>query len=221
MYPSLCYSVDRMVSSDSIKLTDRSVNREDAMTEQSKKEKILKAARKLFVENGYAGTSIGNIAKLAEVNRSLIFHHFSNKENLWVQVKQNITDESKNHSMLPDTALPFPEFLRQLLINGIEFYRTNPDLIRMINWQRMEYETVSQVSVTYSHEAKSWIKAFQHYQQRGDINPELNAEYISTLIISIISTVALDPIIFITKPDDQKNYMDFCVVQLLKALRSH
>ena len=40
---------------------------------------IINAARTCFVEKGFAGTSISAIAKKAQINQSLIDHHFGNK----------------------------------------------------------------------------------------------------------------------------------------------
>lgn len=189
------------------------------MNDLSTKEKILSAARALFVENGFAGTSMGKIAKLAGVNHSLLFHYFGNKENLWLAVKQSIAKDADHRSkMLPDTHLSFQNFLHELIIKSIQFYRENPDIIRMINWQRLEYSSEHKIGVTVSNEVQSWIDAFNYYKGKGEINTELKSEFILTLILSIVSSAALDQNIFINDEVAKKNYIDFCVDCLLKAL---
>ncbi|MEM7657023.1 MAG: helix-turn-helix domain-containing protein, partial [Bacteroidota bacterium] len=50
------------------------------MTE--KQQNILKAALKLFANEGYANTSTSKVAKAAGVSEGLIFRHFKNKEGL-------------------------------------------------------------------------------------------------------------------------------------------
>lgn len=47
------------------------------------KSKILKAAKKLFAQNGFDGTSTRQIVKEAGVNISLISYYFGNKQNLF------------------------------------------------------------------------------------------------------------------------------------------
>ena len=47
-----------------------------------KREKILQAAEKLFVENGFEGTSVRDLAKEADVNLAMISYYFGSKENL-------------------------------------------------------------------------------------------------------------------------------------------
>jgi AcrR family transcriptional regulator len=189
------------------------------MTTASTKEKILAAARELFVQHGFAGTSVGNIAKLASVNHSLIFHHFSNKEQLWVAVKQSIVAEASQQTQtLPNTALPFKQFLKILFTENTRFYRENPDIIRMINWQRLEGGAEQKIGITHSTEMQAWMAAFQHYQARGDIDAKLKPEFIITMILSIISSSALDPNVFLNDEKSRQAYVDFCLQLLLKAL---
>lgn len=47
-----------------------------------KREKILQAAEKLFVENGFEGTSVRDLAKEASVNLAMISYYFGSKEKL-------------------------------------------------------------------------------------------------------------------------------------------
>jgi len=185
----------------------------------SAREKILLAAKKVFMKEGFAGAAISKIAALAEVPHSLIFHHFKNKETLWIEVKQHIVKEATHRTRtLPDTHLPFKIFLQKLFTQNIKFYRQNPDIIQMINWQRVERATSQKIGITRSDETKQWLMAFKHYQQKGEINPKLKTEFILTLALSIISTAALDPNIFIKQSKKEKDYVDFCVKSLLKAL---
>ncbi len=189
------------------------------MNGQSTKEKILIAARKLFIENGFSGTSMGKIAKLAHVNHSLLFHHFGNKENLWVEVKQTIVKDNQQQSkMLPELTLPFPDFLRTLINKSIRFYRDNPDIIRMINWQRLEYNESQKIGLSLSQEAQEWIDAFKHYQKKGDINKSLKPEFIITFVLSIVSSAALDQNVFVQNEAALKKYIEFSLNQLLKGL---
>ena len=48
--------------------------------------RILEAAEILFSEKGFEGTSINAIAKVAEVSKANIYHHFESKEALYIQV---------------------------------------------------------------------------------------------------------------------------------------
>jgi AcrR family transcriptional regulator len=47
------------------------------------REKILTSATKLFAAQGYANTSLAQVAREAQVSKALIFWHFANKEELF------------------------------------------------------------------------------------------------------------------------------------------
>ncbi|SRR5579885_1480333 len=182
--------------------------------------KIIKAARKLFVEFGFAGTSIGKIASKAKINHSLVFHHFGSKEGLWKAVKQNIVEESNKLSpTLPELNQSFPDFLKKLITQNITFYRNNPDIVRMINWQRLDHKNKNEIGVTLSTESQAWLAALKHYQDSGDIDSHLKLEFVLTYILSIVSSTAMDPNVFINKDTDFHSYIIFIVERLLKALK--
>jgi AcrR family transcriptional regulator len=188
------------------------------MREKTKKERIIEAARSLFVKHGFAGTSIGKIAKLAEINTSLIFHHFKTKENLWQEIKQRISnDNNQNFKVLPDTNLPFDKFLRELFYNCIKFYRKNPDIIRMISWQRLEYKNNKEIGIAFSDRYTDWISAFEYYQKTGELNINLKVECVITMILSISNSTALDNNTCIDNLFTEKEYINFCVDSLQKA----
>jgi len=54
------------------------------------REAILKVAEELFSENGFDGTSVNTIAKAAGVNKSLIYYHFQDKNDLIRSLIENI-----------------------------------------------------------------------------------------------------------------------------------
>ncbi|MFD1067864.1 TetR/AcrR family transcriptional regulator [Oceanobacillus locisalsi] len=50
------------------------------------KKKIAEAAKHLFIQKGYAATSIENISEATGVSKGNIYYHFDNKENLFIYV---------------------------------------------------------------------------------------------------------------------------------------
>jgi AcrR family transcriptional regulator len=72
---------------------DKSRNLENLST----KEKILYVARELFSEHGFEGTSIRDIAKIADVNVSSVNYHFENKENLFREINIKVCNTLFHH----------------------------------------------------------------------------------------------------------------------------
>lgn len=184
------------------------------------KQKILAAARSLFVKHGFAGSSIGNIAKSADVNRSLIFHHFGNKENLWIAVKQDIVEQaSRDKPLVPSCELPFAEFLTELFHSVIRFLRNNNDITRLLNWQRLEYNEKVDIGLTESKTAKLWLEALGHYQQKGDIDAKYRLNFVMTFIVPIMNSIAIDPNIYVKSEQDFEDFIAFSVQIIIKALQ--
>jgi AcrR family transcriptional regulator len=52
------------------------------MSTTDRRQDILQAALRLFLENGVAGTSTGSISRAAGVSTGLLFHHFGSKAEL-------------------------------------------------------------------------------------------------------------------------------------------
>jgi TetR/AcrR family transcriptional regulator, mexJK operon transcriptional repressor len=60
-----------------------------------KRQAVLHSARQLFLEKGYAGTSMDEVAALAEVSKVTIYKHFSDKHSLFVAVVTEAIDDAK------------------------------------------------------------------------------------------------------------------------------
>lgn len=191
------------------------------MKAASKKDRILAAATELFTERGFDGTSMADIAEHADVNHSLIFHYFGNKEKLWVAVKQHIAQQAQQKvQTVPSTDLPFNEFLLELFKRSIAFYEDNPQIVRMINWQRLEPVKKHTIGVTDSPEMQKWIRALAVYQQRGDIPTTYKLEFVVIFMLSIASSIVLDPNVYIQSEHDKQEYINFCIRALLKMFSS-
>jgi AcrR family transcriptional regulator len=61
---------------------------------EERRTQILEIALKVFASNGFAGTSIKNIAEAAGISQGLMYHYFASKEDL-------LEATVENHSFLP------------------------------------------------------------------------------------------------------------------------
>ena len=67
----------------------------------SKRNAILAAATRLFSRNGFQGTAMAELATITGAATGTIFHHFKNKEDLFLNVlndvKESILDQFNRH----------------------------------------------------------------------------------------------------------------------------
>jgi len=61
---------------------------------QSRRRDILSAATKVFMRDGYAATSIDQVAELAGVSKPTIYKHFESKQNLFAAIWRQFADEA-------------------------------------------------------------------------------------------------------------------------------
>ncbi len=105
----------------------------------SKKQKILDESLALFATHGFAQVSISMIAKQAGVTKSLIFHHFENKEQLWETVKESFFKRyAENQMNLFESEKDPLELIRKSMRYYFEFVKNNPLIPRFFAYAHLE-----------------------------------------------------------------------------------
>lgn len=155
----------------------------------STRKAILQHARAAFIEKGFAGASVADIAKRAKVNKSLLYHHFESKEGLWHEVKLEMLgleyDDRVRDLMKADISAR--EFISRYLRMKLDSLLKYPELVRLVQWQLLEPDFEKLMSV---HALGEQIKAkFDEFQKKGEIRRELSLDVMRVLVIG--SPVAL------------------------------
>ncbi len=110
----------------------------------STRDSILDAAEEIFVNSGFSGSSMKRIAEKAAVAKSLLYHYFSSKRELWDEVIQRRVSLAK----LPDRMI---QMVSSIAADGLEavrnkknhttyfeFLSDNPQFVRMLAWLNAE-----------------------------------------------------------------------------------
>ncbi|MFF4080005.1 TetR/AcrR family transcriptional regulator [Streptomyces sp. NPDC001777] len=99
-----------------------------------KHQAILDAGTTVFLDKGYAGTSMDDIAKLAAVSKQTVYKHFADKEKLFSEIILATTDRIDSTIDLvadvPATADDLDENLTRLA-RGLLTTLTRPEVIRL------------------------------------------------------------------------------------------
>jgi AcrR family transcriptional regulator len=192
--------------------------------EQLKSQKILDAAKELFLEKGYAGTSISDIANIAGINKSLIYHHYQNKVTLWKLVKTIIFEESAP-GFLKDLEFSkdnFYNFLKELVNFRFNLYDNNPKAARMMLWQKLE-DSGGELTGLLEENIISFTSYLSHFQKIGEVRNDIEPEIISYFITSNISSIFLDRPKFILSSESSRikaQYLKMLIDILYNAFKT-
>ncbi len=185
------------------------------------RKKILKTATFLFMEHGYHGTSMANLAAKAEVNQTLIFHHFSDKKSLWRQVKDSAI---ANINLKPITQHPesIEQFLSEIIEQSIDVHRQCPQLGKLVAWERLEIGTDKRKLAGISSKIygpTSWIEAIKYLQKNHLLNSTLKPELLMLWLVGSIDVMMHDDLDLFKKDlKNKKHYIQMLGDCLVKGL---
>ena len=149
------------------------------------REAILDAAEKIFLDKGFDGGSLSAIARQAEVNQSLISHHFGSKFGLWEATWKRLYEryfgdqlEELLHPQVDDANL-----LRNSIIKYFHHLKATPGAVRMQAWlylagQRKPFPGAMEV-------VKLGFERLREGQEKGLIRKDIPAEFIWASFIGL------------------------------------
>lgn len=105
------------------------------------REDLIGIARRAFAQHGYAGTSIRVVAEEAGLTKAALFHHFDNKEGMYLEAMRSVLDALGAlvaEAARSDTGTAFLERLDQLGAMSVDYLSSNPEAARLLTREFME-----------------------------------------------------------------------------------
>lgn len=117
------------------------------------KEKIKKAARKLFKEKGFSATTMRDIAAEASVNSALTNYHFQTKENLFSEIMKDIiiTFRTGLEEILNDEKTTINEKIRKIVDNYMDMLEEEP-LLPLFMFSEIQKSSLFITEILKPHE---------------------------------------------------------------------
>jgi TetR/AcrR family transcriptional regulator, mexJK operon transcriptional repressor len=162
---------------------------------ERKRRDILRAAREVFLANGYAGASITEVAARADASKVTVYRHFRGKEALFVAVVESAIEEAEDRSRAvvealaesTDLAADLRAFARQHVEDV-----TQPHLVRMRRMVIAEAERFPALARAWHRRAprqahRTLGAVIRRLEARGELtvdDAELAAEHLNYLILA-------------------------------------
>ena len=160
-------------------------------SEVATKKQILESAYRLFVERGFRGSSMRDIAKNAEIKAASIYNHFDNKEQIFAEVFKAKHPMFRLLSIL-DTATG--ETAEELLTDAIDRLntelRSEPELLNLffVEFVEMDGKHIPEaIESNFPHDSTFMRKIFEMKSELRDIRePVLVRSLIGTVFANIM-----------------------------------
>ncbi len=114
---------------------------------------IIEAAQKLFFDAGYFGTDMGEIAKIAGIDKRTIYRYFASKEALAFVIWRGVLAEIINFATESKGGSAFQK-LQNLLYDYMSEAQKNPKIIRFIG----EFDHVFSGEYPHIEEADEFVR---------------------------------------------------------------
>lgn len=158
------------------------------MNQPNARERILKAAIKVFAEKSFEGSRIDEIASEASVAKSLIYYHFKNKYNILEVLTEDFISEyiSLISQDAGETHLEKSEKLPERMKNVYyEFGMRNADLVRIILMDSLKKSKDKPIIYKFVEAMIS-----KEIEKRTDENYDIHERRIAEFFTSLITNCA-------------------------------
>lgn len=168
------------------------------MEKSGTEQKILEAAKKVFISKGFTGARMQEIADEAEINKSMLHYYFRSKEQLFAKIMQNsvsviipkfIMVLSSNDSVINKFNRLVDEYIDTIL----EHPHIPMFLLNEISQNRTQYIDQAKLKMMENNTFQSFLSQIVEEQKKGLIKPTPPHH----MMITVMSLIVFP---FIAKP---------------------
>jgi AcrR family transcriptional regulator len=157
--------------------------------------RLLNAATFEFAERGFAGARIDEIARRAQLNKQLIYHYYGGKKQLYAAVLTDMVRRlqaqgSGSLEMELDSGNILEFQLRLLHVARSPIGR---QWVRLLMFEALEADGAIHLEEARRRVYEGGVQAIQMAQDRGEIDPALDAKMLRMLLLGVALVPSLLP----------------------------
>ena len=152
------------------------------------KDEILQAATDLFAENGFDAVSVSSIACRAGTSKANVFHHFGNKDALYLAVMRDACARFASAvERLGDHTAGFDERVRGFVRDDLELMRSQPDRAHLILREVLESGPCrgrALASEVFDEQFTLIVNLFRAGQENGEVTREVPPALAASMLLA-------------------------------------
>ena len=154
------------------------------------RQSIVSAARALFAEKGYSGTTVDEIVVRARSTKPMLYYYFGSKEGLFAVVLEDLyvgMREIENSLRVSD--LPALDAMRKVVQVTFDYHANNPEWVRLISIANIHDAKHIRASKTIASKNVPIIEIMRSLlrqgTQEGVFRSDVDPVHLHLLIISL------------------------------------
>ncbi len=126
-----------------MKTISQAIARRKENEKQERRERILSAAKSVFLKKGYLGATMRDIALQAELSPGLIYHYFDNKDHVYGQICEEAFHILLSILRKTESAGKPPLMKMELIARAyLRFYLEYPEYFEIISFKELGFKQV-------------------------------------------------------------------------------
>lgn len=182
-----------------------------------KEELILKKAMEVFVEKGWHGTKMQEIADKAGINKALLHYYYRSKEKLYNKIFEYLIWNNIGETVrlfTTETDLPFEQYLKKFISAYIELLNKNPRipffiLRELTDGAKRIKPILEELMRTGKFDIKPVLNRIRDASEKGEIKPIDPPQLMTTVVGSCLFFFIAEPMVMTLMVDENFNREQF------------
>lgn len=155
----------------------------NAKLREEARQRLLHSAMLLFAENGYANTSISQIAQHSGMAKGSVYHYFSGKEALLLEIFDMLEEMAHQFAPEPEATGDPKDSLRLIVDESMRALKEQSGFFRMIAQLALQSDVIEGLAGRIEKMRKQKLNAFLPiFQKLGYTDPEVEMYFLGALL---------------------------------------
>jgi len=175
-YPKSGKAPNKGLNKGDIPVTAESPDRRQRRSAETR-ERLFRAALRLFADKGFAETTVADITDAADVGKGTFFNYFPSKEHILVAFSDmQLSELQATVDEMRDKHVPMREFFRDMTLRMTQEPARAPDVVRAILQANLTSSSVRSVMRERSARSEALLtQLVQIGQERGEFRRDVPA----------------------------------------------